>query len=205
VTLVDSRPALALFGLVALFFGGVVGGVVGSILVARPSTAGGDAAATPGASAEGVDPALVRTIEELVDEVRRLRTAPESRTPPERRPVAGEGKPELDEERIVAALDRLTLALQVAQGRASPGGIGITPLVLPAPGSRRGALEELLGRDWEEISREYRFWTFQQVLDRFGRPDEVSDDRWLYLVPHGEGEEVFTFQFSQGYLMNIYD
>ena len=201
----ESKPALILFGLVTLFLGGVVGGVLGSALIGRAAVQPGPAAATPLTAPTGADPELVQAIEQLVDEVRRARNAPVEVGASERRPVGGASPPALDEDRVVAALDRLTLALQAAQGRATPGGIGITPLVLPPPGSHRGALEALIGRDWEEISREYRFWTFQQVLDRFGRPDEVSDDRWLYFVPHGDDEEIYTFQFSQGYLMNIYD
>jgi hypothetical protein len=200
----DSKPALVLLGLVTLFLGGVVGGVLGSALIARPAPSQG--AATPGTGPQGSDAALVGAIGELVDEVRRIRNAPApTGEPSERRPVEDGSAPDLDEDRVVAALDRLTQALQASQGRVSGGGVGITPLVLPAPGSRLAALEALAGRDWEENSREYRFWTFQQVLDRFGRPDEVSDDRWIYFLRSGGDETVFTFQFSQGFLMNIYD
>jgi len=202
----DSKPALVLLGFVTLFLGGVVGGVLGSALLGRGAAQPAPITAVPGTGPAIVDTELARALQELSDEVRRMRSTSPAPDAGERRPVTEEGEaPALDEERIVTALERLTLALQAAQGRAAPGGIGITPLVLPAPGSRQGALLELVGRDWEENSKEYRFWTFQQVLDRFGRPDEVSDDRWLYRIETREGEEFFSFQFSQGYLMNIYD
>ena len=203
----EAKPRNLVLQLAALFCGGVAGGLLGGVLFSRPVTQPAESAAGPGPgpAAETVDPQLAQAIAALANEVRRLRWAPAEAGGGERRPVGESGAPAQDGQRMVAALERLTRALELAQGRAAPGGIGITPLVLPPAGSRQAALEGLVGRDWEEISREYRFWTFQQVLDRFGRPDEVDNDRWLYKLQRGDSEEVFSFQFSQGYLMNIYD
>ena len=202
----DSKvPALALL-LAVLFGGGIVGGLLGAMLMARPQEPPASQPAGPSSPATALDPELAHAIGELAAEVRDLRQTRGDPSARERKP-AGEtdGAPAQDPDRLVTALDRLSLALEQAQGRAAPGGIGITPLVLPPLGSKSGAVDALVGRDWEEISREYRFWTFQQVLDRFGRPDMIDDERWIYRSLGGESEAIFTFQFSQGYLMNIYD
>lgn len=189
--------------LAALFGGGLVGGLLAGTLISKPTPNQLSQPASPPAAS---DQELARAIAELAAEVRELRQVPSDAAASERRPaVEPDGTAPQEGDRLVTALDRLSLALEQAQGRAAPGGIGITPLVLPALGSKSGALDALFGRDWEEMSREYRFWTFQQVLDRFGRPDLIENDRWVYRLEGGDREATFTFHFSQGYLMNIYD
>jgi hypothetical protein len=156
----------------------------------------------PAADSAASDPALLAAIEGLAREVRRLGSEP-ART--ERSPVGEPARDPADQEDLIAALDRLSAALASAPGRGFPGGIGITPLVRPAS-KRLDALTELLNREWDELSRENRFLTYQQVLDRFGSPDEVSGDgRWIYYVNAGEERQAFTFNFQDGFLVNIYD
>jgi hypothetical protein len=105
---------------------------------------------------------------------------------------------------VVASLDRLTQALGQARGGVAGGGIGISPLVVPPPGSRKDALARMVGLTTEELALEHRFLTYQQVLDRFGRPDAVSADSWFYQLGSGPDLKDFTFKFTDGYLMNIY-
>lgn len=201
----QSRPAFAALALVALLLGGLAGGLLGSLL-AQPAPAPAIAPASSGASAP-LDPALARAIQELAREVRLLGSSSAAAAPePGRTPVGGEPAESHDSGDLIAALDRLTRALQASQSRASPGGIGITPLILPAGGKRLDALATLARRDWEVNSREHRFWTYQQVLDRYGPPDEVTGDgKWLYTLALAEGERSLTFVFVDGYVANVYD
>jgi len=197
-----TRTAL---GVGALFVGGLLGGLLGSALFSRDATPG-----PVGSASERVvvasDPQLREAIEALTRELRRAGVA----TPADgerRAPANGEGTApaaQQDFGAVIASLDRLTQALGQARGGAGGGGIGISPLVLPSAGSRADALAGLAGRSAEDLSREYRFLTYQQVLDRFGRPDEVSANSWLYRFGSGEALQVFTFKFSDGYLTNLY-
>jgi hypothetical protein len=206
-TAMESRPAIVLLGLAALFLGGLTGGVLGSMLLGKARAERAPQTASPDPANEATERELARAIEELALRIRALGEPSTDDNPlSDRQPVSDPTTDDASaEERLAAALDRLSTALELAQGRAAPGGIGITPLVLPPMGSKLAALEALAGRDWEEVSREYRFWTFQQVLDRFGRPDRIEQDRWIYELDLGDGVKAFSFQFSQGYLTNIYD
>jgi hypothetical protein len=52
----------------------------------------------------------------------------------------------------------------------------------------------------EKVTRAHRLWTFQQVLDRYGRPDEITPHEdyieWIYYLPeHGDN---FDFHFVDG-------
>jgi hypothetical protein len=188
----------------ALFLGGLFGGVLGSALFRAPAAPA--SGASPGDGAPRSDEGLRAAIEALTVEVRRANVV----APVDddlRAPVDGEGTVPAGEQdfgAVVAALDRLTQALGQARGGVAGGGIGISPLVVPGPGSRGDALARLVGRSAEELAVEHRFLTYQQVLDRFGRPDEVSNGSWLYRTGSGDQREVFTFQFVDGYLMNIW-
>jgi hypothetical protein len=187
----------------ALFLGGLFGGVLGSALFRAPAAPA--SGASPGDGAPRSDEGLRAAIEALTVEVRRANVV----APVDddlRAPVDGEGTApavEQDFGAVVAALDRLTQALGQARGGVAGGGIGISPLVVPGPGSRKDALARLVGRSPDELGLEYRFMTYQQVLDRFGRPDSVSADSWHYEL--GDPEQTdFTFQFVDGYLMNLW-
>lgn len=188
----------------ALFLGGLIGGWIGSAMFRAPTAPA--SAASPGDGAPRSDDALRAAIEALTAEMRRASLV----TPVDdglREPVNGEGAPPAaaqDFGAVVAALDRLTQALGQARGGVAGGGIGISPLVVPGPGSRKDALARLVGRSAEELALEHRFLTYQQVLDRFGRPDEVSADSWSYRLDSGAESNDFTFVFVDGYLMNIW-
>jgi hypothetical protein len=203
-----TSPSRIALGTGALFLGGLLGGIVVAWMVSRSVPAGGSVAGTSVGQAE-----LAGVLRELVDEVARLGRVETLVRASEREPAAGEppgtslgGGDEAA--RVVAALDRLTEALASAPARAATGaGGGNAPLVMPPAGSRKDALAALVGREWDQLSREHRFWTFQQVLDRYGPPDEVTNGgQWLYHYPDNKGAsyQTFSFQFADGYLTNIY-
>ncbi|MGH7149956.1 MAG: hypothetical protein ACREIU_04635 [Planctomycetota bacterium] len=72
------------------------------------------------------------------------------------------------------------------------------------------ALEDLRSKDQKERARELAMWTFREVLDRYGRPDEVDmrpygeypTIRWIYNLP---GNRVLRFTFVHGYAMWVTD
>jgi hypothetical protein len=201
----EVRPVFVLLGVATLFLGGLAGGMLGTTFLARTPSEQTPQTASPNAAPGESSRELARAIESLAARIQALGERPAETARNDRQPIADPASPALQEDRVVAALDRLSSALELSQGRAAPGGIGITPLVLPPPGSKRVALEALVGRGWEDLSREFRFLTFQQVLDQFGRPDLVENESWVYLLDGGDAEKSFRFQFAQGYVMNVFD
>jgi hypothetical protein len=201
---VTTAPRAAL-GVGALFVGGLLGGLLGSALFARGGAPGGGAPAGERVVVES-DPQLRAAIEALTRELR-LRAADAPVTVGGAREAVREanGAPAGDFGALAAALDRLTQDLEQARGGVAGGGIGVTPLVLPPPGHRAANLRALLAMDDEEASRQFRLWTYQQVLDRFGRPDYIHEGgRWTYVLPEGNGNSEFTFRFTDGFLSGIY-
>ena len=198
-----TTTARLALGTAALFVGGLLGGLLGSALFASRSTPTGGVGV-----AERVltttDESLSAAIEALTRELR-VRDVPAVVDGGEREVVRADGTTApTDFGEVVAAMDRLTRALERSPAGGATGGVGVTPLVLPGPGNRPDQLAQLVGRDWQELSREYRLWTYQQVLDRFGRPDEISSGAWLYRLVQGGQGHTFTFNFQDGYLTNVY-
>lgn len=198
-----ATPRAAL-GLGALFVGGLLGGLLGTVFFARGSVPEG-----AGATGERVevqsDPRLLAAIEELTRELRvRAADAPAAGGGAREAVRAGENAPAGDFGALAAALDRLTQALEQARGGAAGGGIGITPLVVPRGGARTEALARLAGRSAEDLAGELRFLTYQQVLDRFGAPTNVTADGWYYTLGAGDAAVTFTFQFRDGFLINVW-
>lgn len=83
------------------------------------------------------------------------------------------------------------------------------PLALQAARAPDPALlQDLRSRTPAERNREHAMWTFQEVLDRYGRPDEVdtygdsSTIRWTYNLP---GNRLLRFRFVQGYVIWVND
>jgi len=198
----SSRVAL---GTGALFVGGLLGGLLGSALF------GGRGAATAGGTPERVaverDGELVEALRALTRELQ-VREVPGERAsePSLREAVRDDGAAPVpaDYGDLVAAMERLAVAL----ARTPPpggGGIGLTPLTLPAPGHRASSLRTLLTMDDEEASKLYRLWSYQQVLDHFGRPDAVREGGlWLYELRDSDSRKEFSFRFTDGFLAGIY-
>lgn len=194
----------------ALILGAVLGGFVGALIV---PLAGGDRArqvsapAIPAASGE-TDVELAEAIRALAEEVRTLGMARPERPASARVSASPEddaSDPTTNTE-LIAALDRLSAALQSAPGRSLPGGIGLSSISMPARGKNVPALLALMPRDPEEVSREHRFWSVQRTLDHYGPPDEVDGNgNWLYELEYEDGTAGITFIFRDGYLLNIWN
>jgi hypothetical protein len=199
-----TTTARAALGTGALFVGGLLGGLLGSALfVGR-----GERAASEGLERVLVerDPELVEALRALTRELQVREAAPASEPVGDgRAPVRDDALPPSAEPGDLAtAMERLARALE-QRPPGGGGGIGLTPLTLPPPGHRADRLRALLSMDDEEASRQFRLWTYQQVLDHFGRPDSIREGgMWLYeLVDAGDRSE-FAFRFTDGFLAGIY-
>lgn len=189
----------------ALFVGGLLGGLLGSVLFAER----GERVASEPAGRVVVerDAELVEALQALTRELQ-VREAPRERPsePSLREAVQDDGAAPVpaDYGDLVAAMDRLANAL-VRSPAAGGGGIGLSPLALPPPGSREDRLRMLLPLDDTEASKQFRLWTYQQVLDHFGRPFAIHEGgRWIYVLDVPGGTREFTFQFMDGFLSAIY-
>jgi len=117
-------------------------------------------------------------------------------------PVGGPlGSTESIEMRL-AAIENLVKGRMLIFDRTISRG---SSLRLPSGEPDRAALmalqqqEELEGGS-DQVVQAHRMWTYQQVLDRYGRPDEVSSHEdyleWIYHIP--ETGDNFDFHFVDG-------
>ena len=207
-----SGTKLAVVGIGALFIGALVGGVIGAsfatpVITARPAEATGARPVTPGAAAQtGLpsDARLLLALDDLATEVGGLREAFEQRasTPASTRTSPGGGTPEL--ERLAELLEVLATSLKTLPRAGTGPGFQGAPLVVPRGEPRRDRLADVAELPQEDRSRDLRFLTYQQVLDRFGHPDEVTQNGvWLYFDPDTEKISL-EFRFHDGLVTNVY-
>ena len=172
-------------------------------LDARPEAAGLDVDRADSAPNIGVRfPAEL--LEELIHEMRLLRAelAAMSESESTRTPVAVEHSAEVEQfEQIVSRLEAVAASANTKRER----------LHLPSVERRTQelmdfdlTLQEARQLDQEdELSRRFFFWTQQDILDRFGVPDQIytADDaqvRWSYDYKDREVEYDFTVKFHDG-------
>jgi hypothetical protein len=194
----------------ALFLGGFLGGLIGTMWHAdgppadRVPTAGATPLAARPAS-EVRDGELTVALADLTREVQRLREALDARPAGVARTSVGAGAdaPAEVTERLLAALESLDRSLSSGRRPGSGAGTQAAPLVLPSGNPRHDLIAELRAiKDDEARSRRHRFLTYQQALDRFGVPDQVySGGRWIYEDPVTQRETQFTFE--DGLLIRI--
>ncbi len=102
-----------------------------------------------------------------------------------------------------------TLLERVERGTAQTR---LQALRLDPPDTSRDALVQFdrTGDARQAFSRDHILWTYQQVLDQYGKPDEVYSGEqgvgWYYEVNHTSGGLLgITFQFMDGLLVGVYD
>ena len=129
----------------------------------------------------------------------------------DRHPVGGDAAPAGSRE-LAASIEALARALRTLPSGSSPAGGG--GLVIPAWVDRKAAFDTAVvkqlyrtdnsGERAEAAAQAWRgkhlFWSRQEVLDRYGKPDEIYRDDgflvWCYQV-YGENEsEDFDFLFD---------
>lgn len=219
---------LALVGAVAL----VVGVALGAWFAGGPAPIPARSAPAPAAPGSNeLAPALAELARALTDLRATLGVtlAPQPTPAHELVPVAATRESTTpvpsarDGAELAAALDRLAAslrALDLGALRGTPGDPG-RRLVVPTWVNRttafvgsglRQAVEAGDDMAWERTMDAFRkkhlFWTTQQVLDAYGKPDEIEvgeqHSSWTYRLPIADGdEEVYEFSFSDGLVYSV--
>ena len=169
---------------------------------------------TPPPSQEpGRDESLAKAIAELSASVRALEEKvgalriPAAPAPTSRTAAGGSPGPSEDLERTLRDLVGKLDALQ----SGTAGWVSAQPpLALQAAKPPVVAvLEAVRARSLAERTRDHAMWTFQEVLDRYGRPDGVDlyggeppTIRWTYNLPENR---LLRFKFFQGYVLWVSD
>ena len=125
-----------------------------------------------------------------------------------RRTPAGEGEPTASE--MTELLARCTTLLERVERSTTRS--RLQELELEPAGTSRDALVQFdrSGDATAAFRRDHILWTYQQVLDKYGKPDQVYSGEqgvgWYYEVNHTSGGLVgITFQFMDGLLVGVYD
>jgi hypothetical protein len=139
---------------------------------------------------------------ELVRVRERLDASSMSVTQTERTDTRSTASPDATAEihKATAALVQATDSLRAASVRAESGR---APLVAP-PAVDPNVWTELKTRNFAENTKSYILWNYQQVMDRFGPPDQFGTDNsgtyWLYRTgPHGNA----FFRFTEGLVNSV--
>jgi hypothetical protein len=194
-----------------LFAGGACAGVIGSILIAPAPARDAARAANP----NEISDALARLADEVSHLNERLARAPDATAsaPAREAAAAGAGAPgasSRSEEEMLVLLRRLSAALAAPSPGVSPGSVALAVPESPSPQERAalGARFKGLGASRDEreaeITRSHVLLTYQQILDRYGRPDDVSAFQggmtWTYKLSKDEdgGETLVWFDFADG-------
>jgi len=222
----DNRILLASS---ALFVVGLfVGFGAAALLPSKPASATerGERAigvlSPPGAAARS--DALARALTELGVTLNELRAVLErSSSEPQPAPTLAPGrapavaaKPTPVTSDLAASMDALAAALRTLSQDGAGRGRTSRTLEAPAWVDRRvafdtGTLRELCRTDEDgertELAvqawrKKHLFWTMQEILDHYGKPDEVSPDNgfvdWFYFVRRGDVQENIWFAFDEG-------
>ena len=165
-----------------------------------PLVDGPDVSSAPNATTQEL-------LRELIREVRLLRTsAQRSPVAPSERPATSPGEPgATNPDALMAELRHLVGSMQGSG--AEPGStVTIRETLIEKPDAeRRNRLFEFLDLDHETRQRSHFLWTYAQVLDRYGVPDDVSTAdsgaTWYYNL----SEDTLQFNFQQGRVMNVWN
>ena len=184
---------------VGLMFG-LCGGIAGAWIAGAQPPAPAPNAALTSSTPPLADTALRDALTDLTHEVRALHESLTTRmAEPTRSPALASST--LDLERLVAALESFARVASESPPTSGATGRSAAPLILPTRPRDQGRLLELAQTDFETRSRQHRFLTYQQVLDRFGQPDDVYENGlWRYELPDSNS---LLFRFFDGMLIRI--
>lgn len=171
------------------------------------------AALDPAPGNQGADPNLAAILGELRSISDRLAlpraklAASPTQPASSREPVVDDGTTSTE---VTTLLERCTTLIERLERRTSSP--GAERALIPAPrGSARRTLAQLTRLNEEELasfSREHMFWTYQQVLDHFGQPNEIwTEDAavtWYYEIDDPDENHSWTINFADGMLTAIY-
>lgn len=165
------------------------------------------------APAAAADPVLADAIRELAREVQRLRAdalrAPvEAREPAASRESVPSAASAADAQALEALMLRVASALEQGNGLAAAtafeGELRMRPLGSQDPG-RAAALQEAARADYDVALEAHEFWSYQRLLDRYGRPDRITADgpTCTFVYELGEGREL-GFKLYSGIVIDVW-
>jgi len=190
-----AKGTVGLLGLLTTF---VLGGASG--YAARLGMDGAPRPGEPDSSAQACVAALESVRAELRVALERWNerlAAPSPSVAHTREPL----EPREDSLDLVALRELVTRFEQAAQSIPARS---FGPLLIPARRAQELPVEPENNAAEEELLRRYQFWTYQQVLDAFGRPDLVEDSTWTYRRVPGSDKKVFGLDFCDGFVVSVW-
>ena len=194
-------PLLFLGGLVLVCAGSAVGSLLTVAFLGAPEAQASSAPPAP-ASVTVETEALRRAVEDLTRELRVAAPTLRSEIPvemPASLRIPGSASDLLPGSEPPERLR--------SEGSTSHAGLGaLAATVHPPTPEQRDLMQELLGIEHAPRQKSHQFWTYQQVLERYGSPDEILGDAsmsWFYKDPR---TGITTqMKFCEGVLIAIYD
>lgn len=196
-----ATPRASLGAIVVAFTAGLLGGAAMFALLpgARP------AASEAPLSIAGVDE-LGHRVQELTQEMQALRATPLHSTLPDASATRGSVKPlqsstDADLRLLIAKLDELLNRSASLRELGVPA--GAAPLAIPDSTRTEPARAALIAGGRDEVSSDNFLMTYQQIVERYGRPSAVWRDKegggvlWTYVARDGSDDQV-TFVFIDG-------
>lgn len=155
---------------------------------------------------------LAKAIAELSASVRALEERVGSLqvpAPPEPTSRAATGVPPGSSQSLERTMGDLVSKLDLLQSAVAARSSPQRPLAIQAARAPDiAALQDVRSRGHAERGREHAMWTYQEVLECYGRPDEVGvygdslTIQWIYTLP--DNRQV-RFRFVQGYVIWVND
>jgi HAMP domain-containing protein len=146
-------------------------------------------------------------LDRIAERLEALRPATALAEPPKTSPSISSGPSRMADElaSLEAALGRLTSTVKSIEDVASMTRTHATDLKIPDSPPDPGALDVLNKIDEEKRTAPHLFWSYQRVLDTFGRPDlvravEAGGVRWYY----GEAGDQRSFWFVDGVVAQVH-
>jgi hypothetical protein len=161
---------------------------------------GGEPLSTPSQDSELVNVlgSLRAELSRLNDHLLRGSQTPSSGSTERRR------EPDANSE-VLGELRELTSVLKSLSARmATSPGTSSFDLRPPALDAKRPPVPVTAPERQEDFERIHLFWTYQQVLDRYGRPDEIQPRENAQSWWYRESGRVIGFTFSQGFVISTY-
>jgi hypothetical protein len=193
-----------LFPLVILVAVGV-GAVIGGMLVR-----GGVSAPAPVVASSGDRKDFVDAVDALRQELVRSREKLDglAGTPAASERVDASAASNVHAKDIATELHAVTAelaqAVEALRDAARRSGGDRAPLIAPASTPDSHLLDEIRGQPFVERNKTYLLWTYQQVMDRFGRPDLIGSWSnglsWWY---RGNSGKTVYFDFSDGRVSQV--
>lgn len=153
------------------------------------------------------------SLEPLIEEIRKLAGLMSERARPSpvretaNRTALGETENGVNAPDMVELLERCAALIERMEQRGSASAGQTSPLFLNSPSATSENFLQYLDTDegLQTFNEEHQLWNFQQVLDRYGRPDEIRANNstliWTYKRVRPDGfEDGWNLLFANGFV-----